>query len=136
MALAVGLVQSGTWHAPDAGHRPDRRAGPGRRRPRSDRQVILALRKLMRATVHHGAGQAANVGGRPVYGQVGQLRCWVRRQGPAYVLVRRLSGQVAFAVVELTRSPAISAAPLAGRLPAATCATAVAGLVTDHYLAF
>ena len=114
MALAVGLVQSGTWHVPELV--TTRTTVPGLAvagRPFSS-QVILALRKLMRAAVRHGAGQAADVGARPVFGQVGSSVLGLGSKGLRTSWFVGYQGKIAFAVVELTRSPSTSAAPLAG----------------------
>lgn len=114
MALAVGLVQSGTWHVPELV--TTRTTAPGLAaagRPFSS-QVILALRKLMRAAVRHGAGQAADVGARPVFGQVGSSVLGLGGKGLRTSWFVGYQGKIAFAVVELARSPSTSAAPLAG----------------------
>jgi len=114
MALAVGLVQSGAWHVPELV--TTRTTAPGLAaagRPFSS-QVILALRKLMRAAVRHGAGKAADVGARPVFGQVGSSTLGLGGKGLRTAWFVGYQGKIAFAVVELTRSPSTSAAPLAG----------------------
>jgi len=111
MALAAGLVQSGTWHAPLlVTSPPDPTLSP--RRPFSP-QIMTSLRKLMRATVRKGAGRAANVGHGAVYGQVGSsaLTAGKGLRSAWFVGYR---GKVAFAVVEFTKSVNVSAAPLAG----------------------
>ena len=94
MALAVGLVQSGGWHVPElvtgqttapglaAAGRPFSQPGHPARCASSCGPPCATARAA-----------AADVGGSPVFGQVGQLRARPGRQGPAYVLVRRLSGQ-------------------------------------------
>lgn len=113
MALAVGLVQSGGWHVPELV--PGASATPGLAsagRPFSP-QVILALRKLMRATVRHGAGRGAAVAGLPVYGQVGGSAL-AGGKGLRSAWFVGYQGKIAFAVLELTRSSATSAASLAG----------------------
>jgi cell division protein FtsI/penicillin-binding protein 2 len=115
MALAVGLVQSGTWHVPELVS--GRTTTPGLAaagRPFSS-QVILALRKLMRTAVRRGAARAADVrGGGPVFGQVGSSPLGQGGKGLRTSWFVGYQGKIAFAVVELTRSPATSAAPLAG----------------------
>ncbi len=109
MALAAAVVQSGTWHPPmlvtsppDPGLSPRVPFGP---------QVVSGLRALMRATVTSGAGQAANVTGTPVYGQVGSAP---DGDGHWWSWFVGFQGGVAFAVLELTNSASDSAAPLAG----------------------
>ena len=60
-----------------------------------------------------GAGRAANVGNMPVYGQVGNAPDGSAGLREAWFV--GFQGNVAFAVLELTRSPGTSAAPLAGQ---------------------
>src|SRR6202167_3077951 len=111
MAIAAAVVQSGTWHPPslvtdppDPGLTPTVPFGP---------KVVSALQALMRSTVTSGAGQAANVGNMPVYGQVGSTPYGSTGLREAWFV--GFQGNVAFAVLELTRSPGTSAAPLAGQ---------------------
>ena len=111
MAIAAAVVQSGTWHPPslvtdppDPGLTPTVPFGP---------KVVSALQTLMRSAVTSGAGQAANVGNMPVYGQVGSTP--YGSTGLRETWFVGFQGNVAFAVLELTRSPGTSAAPLAGR---------------------
>ncbi len=113
MALVAAVVQSGSLHLPSLvtspaqpGQRPEAAFGPG---------VIGALRSLMRQTVTSGAGRAARVRGAPVYGQLGNVSL-----GPAHHGLRAswfvgYQDDVAFAVLEFTRSPRTSVAPAAGR---------------------
>lgn len=111
MAIAAAVVQSGTWHPPslvtdppDPGLTPTVPFGP---------KVVSALQALMRSAVTSGAGQAANVGNMPVYGQVGSTP--YGSTGLRETWFVGFQGNVAFAVLELTRSPGTSAAPLAGQ---------------------
>jgi cell division protein FtsI/penicillin-binding protein 2 len=111
MAIAAAVVQSGTWHPPslvtdppDPGLTPTVPFGP---------RVVSALQTLMRSTVTSGAGQAANVGNAPVYGQVGSTQ--YGSTGLRETWFVGFEGNVAFAVLELTRSAGTSAAPLAGQ---------------------
>ncbi len=110
MAIAAGVVQSGTWHAPslvtdppDPGLTPTVPFGT---------QVVSALQTLMRSTVTSGAGQAADVGTAPAYGQVGSAPYGTGLRAAWFI---GFQGNVAFAVLELTRSAGTSAAPLAGQ---------------------
>lgn len=115
MALAAGLVQSGSWYPPvlvtsppDPGLKPRAPFGP---------QVVSTLRSLMRSTVASGAGMAANIGKSgmsAVYGQVGSapLGSGSRLRTSWFVGFR---GNVAFAVLILTESPDATAAVLAGQ---------------------
>jgi cell division protein FtsI/penicillin-binding protein 2 len=111
MAITAAVVQSGTWHPPslvtdppDPGLTPTVPFGP---------KVVSALQTLMRSTVTSGAGKAANVGNMPVYGQVGNTPDGSTGLREAWFV--GFQGNVAFAVLELTRSPSTSAAPLAGQ---------------------
>lgn len=114
MALAAGLVQSGTWHAPQlvtgSPVTPGLASAAGR--PFSP-PVIAALRKLMRASVRKGAGRAANVPGDPVYGQIGNSALTVGK-GLRSAWFVGYRGKIAFAVIEFTKSPNMSDASLAG----------------------
>jgi cell division protein FtsI/penicillin-binding protein 2 len=112
MALAAGLVQAGTWHAPLLVTSPPDPTLAARR-PFSS-QIVTSLRKLMHATVTKGAGHAANVGGGAVFGQVGTSRLGSAAKGLRSAWFVGYQGKVAFAVVEFTRSVNVSAAPLAG----------------------
>jgi cell division protein FtsI/penicillin-binding protein 2 len=77
----------------------------------SGAQTVGSLRALMRSTVQSGAAQLANLRGAPVYGQVGTApavpgsRLWA-----SWFVGYR--GDVAFAVLELSKSPSTSAVPL------------------------
>jgi len=113
MALVAAVVQSGTWHRPslvtspsDPGLVPRVPFGP---------QVVGALRSLMRRTVVSGAGRAADVGGAALYGQVGNVSLGPGHHGLRASWFVGYRGDVAFAVLELTRSSWTSAAPVAGK---------------------
>jgi hypothetical protein len=111
MALAAAVVQSGTWHAPSlVTSPPDPTLSP---RVPFGSEVVSQLRTLMRSTVATGAGRAANVAGAAVYGQVGSAPLGTAGLQAAWFV--GFQGNVAFAVLQLTRSPSVSAAPLAGR---------------------
>lgn len=111
MALAAAVVQSGTWHAPSLVTSPaDPVLSP---RVPFGSSVVTSLRTLMRSTVTAGAGRGANVPGPPVYGQVGCVPLGTGGLQAAWFV--GFQGGVAFAVLQVTRSPSISAAPLAGR---------------------
>ncbi len=111
MALAVGVVEAGTWHPPVLVTSP---ADPGLA-PRTafGTQVVSSLQALMRQTVTRGAGEAANVTGAPVYGQVGSAPVGSDNAIRSFWFVG-YQGNVAFVAVELAKSPYASAAPLAG----------------------
>jgi len=113
MALAAGLVQSGTWHAPalvtgpsDPASAPSKPFSAG---------IVASLRSLMRATVTKGAGAEANVPGGNVFGQVGSSSLGSAAKGLRSTWFVGYQGKVAFAVVEFTKSANVSAAPLAGQ---------------------
>jgi cell division protein FtsI/penicillin-binding protein 2 len=117
MALAAGVVESGTWHQPSLVTSPP---DPGLR-PRAlfDSQVVDTLRKLMRSTVRSGAGASADIGGpatAAVYGQVGSASVGQGGQHVRASWFVGFRGSVAFAVLVFDKSAAVSrAAPLAGR---------------------
>ena len=112
MALAAGLVQSGTWVPPTlvvpADDPPAKASRP------FDGQIIASLRSLMRATVTSGAGEAADVAGRPVYGQIGSTAPGSVGRGLGSSWFVGYRGGIAFAILEFTRQPSTSAAALAG----------------------
>jgi cell division protein FtsI/penicillin-binding protein 2 len=111
MAIAAGVVQSGTWRPPTLVTEPP---DPGLTPTVPfQAQVVSALTTLMRSTVTSGAGQAANVGNAPVYGQVGSAPYGSAGLRSAWFV--GFQGNVAFAVLELTRSADTSAARLAGK---------------------
>jgi cell division protein FtsI/penicillin-binding protein 2 len=111
MAIAAAVVQSGTWHPPSLVTNPP---DPGLTPTTPfQAQVVSELQSLMRSTVTSGAGRAANVGTMPVYGQVGSAPAGRGRLRSAWFV--GFQGNVAFAVLELTRSASVSAAPVAGR---------------------
>jgi len=113
MAIAAAVVQSGTWRPPmlvtsppDPGLTPTAPFGL---------QVVSALKGLMRSTVTTGAGGAANVGGAQVYGQVGSAPLGSGGRGLRTDWFVGFQGNVAFAVLQLSRSASGSAAALTGR---------------------
>jgi cell division protein FtsI/penicillin-binding protein 2 len=116
MALAAGLVESGSWYPPslvtsppDPGLKPLAPFGT---------DIVSTLRSLMRATVASGAGAAANVaasGKAAVYGQVGSVPLDSGRGGLHASWFVGFRGNVAFAVLIFAASPDATAAPLAGQ---------------------
>jgi cell division protein FtsI/penicillin-binding protein 2 len=110
MALVAAGVDSGKWHPPMlVTSPPDPGLSP---RVVADPQTVDSLRTLMRQAVASGAARGANLaGGRPVYGQVGTARAAVGSKYWAHWFVG-YRGSVAFAVLELTKSPGTSAVPL------------------------
>ncbi len=110
MALAAAVVDSGKWHSPSLvpGYSDPNSVPRGVESPR----VLSALRSLMREAVRNGSGQAANVGAN-VYGQVGNALFNAAKHLRISWFVG-YQGNIAFAIVELGKSPSASAAPLAG----------------------
>jgi cell division protein FtsI/penicillin-binding protein 2 len=109
MALVAAGVDFGKWHPPMlVTSPPDPGLSP---RVVADPQTVDSLHTLMRQAVASGAAQAANLAGRPVYGQVGTARSAVGSKYWAHWFVG-YRGSVAFAVLELTKSPGTSAVPL------------------------
>jgi membrane peptidoglycan carboxypeptidase len=77
----------------------------------ADPQTVGSLRTLMREAVVSGAAHGANLDGAPVYGQVGTARSTAGSKYWAHWFVG-YRGDIAFAVLELTKSPSTSAVPL------------------------
>ena len=109
MALVAAGVDSGKWHPPMlVTSPPDPGLSP---RVVADPQTVSSLRSLMRQSVASGAARGANLAGQAVYGQVGTARSAVGSKYWAHWFVG-YRGSVAFAVLELTKSPGTSAVPL------------------------
>ena len=114
MALAAAVVKSGAWHRPALVTSPSpvdpKLSPPAAFTP----QVVGTLRSLMRGTVTSGDGRPASARGHAVYGQVGNVSLGPGQQGLRASWFVGYRGNVAFALVELTRSPLTSVAPAAG----------------------
>jgi cell division protein FtsI/penicillin-binding protein 2 len=109
MALVAAGVDSGKWRPPMlVTSPPDPGLSP---RVVADPQTVDSLRSLMRQAVASGAARGANLAGLPVYGQVGTARAGAGSKYWAHWFVG-YRGNVAFAVLELTKSPSTSAVPL------------------------
>jgi membrane peptidoglycan carboxypeptidase len=109
MALVAAGVDSGKWHPPMlVTSPPDPGLSP---RVVADPETVDSLHTLMRQAVVSGAARGANLAGQPVYGQVGTARSAVGSKYWAHWFVG-YRGSVAFAVLELTKSPGTSAVPL------------------------
>jgi cell division protein FtsI/penicillin-binding protein 2 len=111
MATVAAQVQSGVWHQPLLVTKPD---------PAHSQQVRFSattmdsLRTLMRQAVRSGAARRADIRGRPVYGQVGTALLdgsGRHKRWAAWFVGYR--GQTAFAVLQFSASPRVSALPLA-----------------------
>lgn len=111
MADVAAQVATGTWHEPTLVTRPPD-AQESRQSPFGE-TTLASLRSLMRNAVHAGAARAADVRGNPVFGQVGTALLSGGRHKKWATWFVGYRGDVAFAVLEVTRSPRASAAPLA-----------------------
>ena len=109
MALVAAGVDAGTWRPPVLiTSPPDPGLAP---RTVAAAQTVASLRQLMRGTVTSGAAKAADLGGAPIYGQVGSAQETPGSQWWVHWFVGYRNG-VAFAVLEVTKSPSTSAVPL------------------------
>jgi cell division protein FtsI/penicillin-binding protein 2 len=111
MADVAAQVATGTWHEPALVTRPPD-AQQSRQTPFAA-GTLTSLRDLMRDAVRSGAARRANVSGQMVYGQVGTtlLTSGKHKKWATWFVGYR--GDIAFAAVEFTASPRVSAAPLA-----------------------
>jgi len=109
MALIAAGVDAGKWRPPVlVTSPPDPGLSP---RVVADAQTVGSLRTLMRDAVVSGAARGANLAGTPVYGQVGTARATPGSKYWAHWFVG-YRGDVAFAVLVLTKSPSTSAVPI------------------------
>jgi len=117
MALVAGQVASGTRHAPSliAG-KAGAAAAPKAGDPPFSAANLATLRTLMRATVHTGAATEADLAGQQVHGQVGTVAVHTGKHPVWASWFVGYRGDVAIAVLELSHSPATSAAPLAAQI--------------------
>jgi hypothetical protein len=111
MAAVAAQVDTGVWRSPSLVTQPD---------PQHEQQVrfsastMTSLRNLMREAVRSGAARRADVRGNPVHGQVGTVQIGGpgrHQRWAAWFVGYR--GDVAFAVLEVSGSPRVSAARLA-----------------------
>jgi hypothetical protein len=119
MALVAAQVDNGAQHAPSLTIAPGDPATAGKAAGSVSAANLATLRALMRATVHQGAARQADLAGLPVHGQVGTV---LYRGGKHPVWASWFvgyRGDVAIAVLELSRSVTTSAAPLAAQVLAA-----------------
>jgi cell division protein FtsI/penicillin-binding protein 2 len=111
MAAVAAQVDAGVWRAPSLVTKPDPQHA---QQVRFSASTMTTLRNLMRRTVQSGAARRADVSGIPVHGQVGTVSLGGsgrhQRWATWFVGYR---GDVAFAVLEISRSPRVSAVPLA-----------------------
>ncbi len=110
MALTAAGVDAGKWRPPElVTSPPDPGLSP---RVVADPQTVGSLRTLMRDAVTSGAARGANLSsGAPVYGQVGTAQSAAGSKYWAHWFVG-YRGDVAFAVLELTKSASGSAVPV------------------------
>jgi cell division protein FtsI/penicillin-binding protein 2 len=123
MALAAGVVESGSWHQPSVVTGSSGPTLTSRVKLKGlQSQVITRLRQLMADTVRSGVAKAARLPGIPLYGQVGAAPL-AGHHGVRAIWFVGFRGDVAFAVVAFSRSSAFDPAVLiarqfAERLPA------------------
>ena len=110
MADVAAQVATGTWHEPSLVTRPPD-AQQSRQTPFAA-GTLASLRGLMRDAVRSGAARRANVSGQLVYGQVGTARLRSGKHPKWATWFVGYRGGIAFAAVEFTTSPRVSAAPL------------------------
>ena len=111
MADVVAQVATGSWHEPSLVTKP-----PDARKSRQSpftSSTLASLRSLMREAVRSGAARRADVGGQPVYGQVGTALLKSGRHHKWATWFVGYRGDIAIAVVEFSGSPRVSAAPIA-----------------------
>ena len=111
MADVAAQVATGTWHEPSLVTRPPD-AQQSRQSPFA-MATLASLRSLMRDAVVSGAARGANIRGHRVYGQVGTTLLSSGRHQKWAAWFVGYCGGVAFAVLEVSGSPRVSAAPLA-----------------------
>ena len=119
MALIAAQVESGTRHAPSLIAGQPAAAVTAKGDPPFRAVNLATLRTLMRATVHEGAAQAADLAGPPVYGQVGTAAVTTGKHPVWANWFVGYRGGVAVAVLQLSHSSATSAVPLAAQVLAA-----------------
>jgi cell division protein FtsI/penicillin-binding protein 2 len=119
MALIAAQVASGTRHAPSLIEGEPAPTVTAKGDPPFSAANLATLRTLMRATVHEGAAQAADLAGEPVYGQVGTAAVTTGKHPVWASWFVGYRGDVAVAVLELSHSSATSAVPLAAQVLAA-----------------
>jgi cell division protein FtsI/penicillin-binding protein 2 len=117
MALVAADVDTGRWHAPSLVIQPH--DPPLSRALPFGEANLNTLRALMRQTVHSGVATAADLPGEPVYGQVGTAALGTGKHHKWLSWFVGYRGDVAFAALQITPSPATSAVSLGARFLAA-----------------
>jgi cell division protein FtsI/penicillin-binding protein 2 len=110
MALVASVIDSGTWRAPSLV--TGLTDASTTQRTATSHQVLAELRSLMRDAASTGSNAIADVG-KDVYGQAGSAQYGARNLWLNWFV--GYQHDVAFAVVQLSRSRPMSAAALAGR---------------------
>jgi cell division protein FtsI/penicillin-binding protein 2 len=111
MADVAATVDTGTWHEPSLVTRPPDEQRSQRTRFAVD--ALASLRRLMREAVRSGAARQAGLAGQPVFGQVGTTLLRAGRHPKWAAWFAGYRGDMAFAVLEVSGSPRVSAAPVA-----------------------
>jgi cell division protein FtsI/penicillin-binding protein 2 len=119
MAMIAAQVATGTRHAPSLIAGKPATAVSAKGDPPFSAANLATLRTLMRATVHEGVAQEADLAGPPVYGQVGTVTVSTGKHPVWASWFVGYRGGVAVAVLELSHSSATSAVPLAAQILAA-----------------
>jgi len=119
MAMVAAQVATGTRHTPSLVSGPAGATQALKGDPPFSAATLATLRALMRATVQDGAATAADLAGQQVRGQVGTVAMQTGKHPVWASWFVGYRGDVAVAVLELSHSPATSAAPLAGQILAA-----------------
>jgi cell division protein FtsI/penicillin-binding protein 2 len=119
MAMVAAQVATGARHAPSLVIGPAGADQAVKSDPPFSAANLATLRTLMRATVQNGAATSADLAGQQVYGQVGTVAAQTGKHPVWASWFVGYRGDVAVAVLELSHSPATSAAPLAAQILAA-----------------
>ena len=113
MAVIAAEVDSGSWRSPVLVTDPP--DGAASARAPLTPAALTSLRALMREAVTSGSARSANVAGAPVYGQTALVESGSGRSAQWQSWFVGYRGDVAFAVLESSQSPQISASILAGQ---------------------
>jgi len=126
MAMVAAQVDAGSWHAPTvlaSGGTGGTGAGGSSTASPLGAATLASVRALMRTAVQSGAAHAADVSGTPVYGQVGLTKDGTN--SISWFVGYR--GDVAFTIIEVGRTPQLSAAALAGAFASALSSSVLSG---------
>jgi hypothetical protein len=122
MALAAGVVESGSWHRPSIVTGSPGTTLTARVKLKAlNSGVVSQLRELMAGTVRTGAAKAARLPGTALFGQVGVASLSLPgHRGMNAVWFVGFRGNVAFAVLAFSRSAAFDPAVTIARRFAAS----------------